>query len=80
MHMADYRDYVSITVKGDARFKASLKTVAAQHGTSIKDLVRLALDTVYGDDLTRAAVFFESSGDKKHHKNGARTAKKAGAR
>ena len=47
----------NISCYGDNHYKRLLSTVANKKGIKVAELVRNALDTVYGDELKAAEIF-----------------------
>lgn len=58
-----------ISVKGNKRYIQLFKALAAKRGTTVAQLVRHALDTVYGDELSNIEDFFIANDDAHTHHN-----------
>ena len=43
--------FVTINVRGDRQYVRRLKVLAAQRGQTMADLIRIALDKEYGQDM-----------------------------
>jgi hypothetical protein len=51
----------NISVRGNRNFINGVRMLAAAKGMAIADVVRLALDTTYGEELARHVRFFEEN-------------------
>jgi hypothetical protein len=58
--------YTTISFRGDREDVRLLNVLAATRGVKIGELVREAVDMVYGDDLRRCADFFVASGEQQN--------------
>lgn len=57
----------SLSVQGDRKYVNDLKALAARRGISLAELTRLAMDTVYGEELKALAIFFDNTVAYKQH-------------
>ena len=64
----------NIPVEGDREFVKRVRIVAAQHDTTMADLVRKALEKVYGSELSKAVIFAAQVDAKEHNSDAQRHA------
>ncbi len=57
----------AVSLRGDDVYRKAIKAVAAARGISAGDLVRIALDQTFGEELENAASFFTDNGTSKLH-------------